>query len=80
MKKKLSLDLGFWFDDVMIWICFAVYNDVIDWSNEPISEFKGLLETRLRYESLENLIDFLAFLVPKLWPKKSKYFRNSLGD
>jgi len=37
MKKKLSLDLGFWFDDVMIWICFAVYNDVIDWSNEPIS-------------------------------------------
>jgi len=30
---------------------------------------KFLLETSLQYESLEPLIDFLAFLVTKLWLK-----------
>jgi len=35
------------------------------------------LETRLFYETLEGLIDFLAFLVQKLWPKKVKKLGKS---
>jgi len=30
------------------------------------------METRLAYESFETLIDFLAFLIQKLWPKINK--------
>jgi len=30
------------------------------------------METRLQSESFETLIDFLAFLVQKLWPKINK--------
>jgi len=37
------------------------------------------LDSRLLYESLELLMDFLAFLVPKLCPKKPKSCKNSLG-
>jgi len=33
---------------------------------------KFTLETRLESESFEPLIDFLAFLVQKLWPKVNK--------
>jgi len=33
---------------------------------------KFSLETRLESESFETLIDFLAFVVQKLWPKLNK--------
>jgi len=29
---------------------------------------RSFLDSRLQYESLEGLMDFLAFLVQKLWP------------
>jgi len=35
--------------------------------------FKFLLETRLESESFEPLIDFLACLVQKFWPKNNKF-------
>jgi len=35
-------------------------------SNEPIVSIKFCLETRISYESLELLIDFLAYLDKKL--------------
>ena len=41
---------------------------LLDGSNS----FKFSLETSLESESLEILIDFLTFLVKKLWPKNSK--------
>jgi len=51
---------------------------------EPIFWLEILLETKLFYESLEGLIGFLAFLVQKLWPNKSKKIReiprNPFGD
>jgi len=34
---------------------------------EPILWLKVYLDSRLKYESLECLIDFVAFLVEKLW-------------
>jgi len=36
---------------------------------EPILWLKVLLDSRLQYEFLEGLMDFLAFLVQKLWQK-----------
>ena len=32
------------------------------------TKFFFILDSRLQYESLEGLMDFLAFLVQKLWP------------
>ena len=43
---------------------------------EPIFWLEILLETRMLYKSLEGLINFLAFLVQMLWPKKSKIIRE----
>jgi len=36
----------------------------------PILWRKVLLDSRVQYESLEGLMDFLAFLVQKLWQNK----------
>jgi len=55
------------------------FDGVIGQSNEPISWLKVLLDSRLQYESLEPLIDFLAFWF-KSYAKKSKYFRNSFRN
>jgi len=45
---------------------------------------KVFLDSKLQYESLEGLIDFLVFLVQKLWQNKQKIIRgiptNSLGN
>jgi len=38
---------------------------------------KYFLETRLSSESLDPLIDFLAYLEPKLWPTNKKLDINS---
>jgi len=44
-------------------------NDVISWESNNASDFVTFLDSRLQYESLEGLMDFLAFLVQKLWAK-----------
>jgi len=38
---------------------------------------KFFLDSRLQYESLEGLMDFLTFLVQKLWQNKQKYLGES---
>jgi len=47
------------------------FDDVFTRSNEPILWLKVFLDSRLEYESLEPLIDFLAFLIQKLCQKKN---------
>ena len=46
---------------------------------ESISSLEVLLDSRLEYESLEGLIDFVVFLVPKLWPKVWKLIGEILA-
>ena len=46
-------------------------------SNEPIVSLKFFVEARLSYESLEPLIDFLAYLDQKLCHKKQKVVKIS---
>jgi len=59
---------------------FCGYSDnLIGRSNEPILWLKVLLDSRLEYESLEPLIDFLAFLVSVML-KNSQYSRNFLRN
>jgi len=44
---------------------------------EPILWLKVLLDSKLQNESLEPLIDFLAFLVPNLQPNFRKLIRET---
>jgi len=45
---------------------------------------KVFLDSKLQYESLQGLMDFLAFLVQMLWQNKKKIIKriptNSLGN
>jgi len=45
-------------------------NDVTSGESNHPSDLvtRGFLDSRLQYEFLEGLTDFLAFLVQKLWP------------
>jgi len=43
---------------------------------EPISWLKIVFVSRLHSKSLEDLMDFLAFLVPKLWQNNRKLIRE----
>jgi len=43
---------------------------------EPISWLKVFFDSRLQYESSEGLLDFLAFLVQKLWQNNWIFFRE----
>jgi len=45
-------------------------------TNHHILWHKDFLDSRLQYESLEGLMDFLAFLVQKLWQNKQKIIRG----
>ena len=71
--------------------CLFIYclhwdNDVTSWGSNHPSDFvtRSFLDSRLQYESLEGLMDFLAFLVQKLWKNKQKIISgiptNSLGN
>jgi len=67
--------------------CLHLDNDIISWESEQSNRFCGskfFLDSRLQYESSEGLMDFLAFLVQKLWQNKQKILRgiptNSLGN
>jgi len=46
---------------------------------EPILCLKVFLDSRLQYESSEGLMDFLAFLVEKLWQNMQKFIREIPG-
>ena len=52
--------------------CLHLDDDVISWESKihQILWLKVFLDSRLQYESLEGLMDFLAFLVQKLWQNK----------
>jgi len=58
--------------------CLHLDNDVISWesNNPPDFVAQSFLDSRLQYESLEGLMDFLAFLVQKLWQNKQKIIRG----
>jgi len=45
-------------------------NDVTSGESNHPSDLvtRTILDSRLQYESFEDLMDFLAFLVQKLWP------------
>ena len=49
-------------------ICLHLDDDVISWELNNPSDFvtQFFFNSRLQYESLEGLMDFLAFLVQKL--------------
>ena len=49
-------------------------------NNEPKLWLKVWLDSRLEYESLEPLKDFLAFLVLKLWPEDPNLMRYMLSN
>jgi len=67
--------LGPWDHD---WDMFLGYfYDTIVRSHAPIFWLEVVLDSRLEYEYLGPLIEFLAFLVQTLCQKYSKYFRNS---
>jgi len=53
-------------------------NDVISWESNNPSDFvtQIFLDSRLQYESVECLMDFLAFLFQKLWQNKQKLIRE----
>ena len=59
-------------------ICLHLGNDVISWESNNPSDFvtQSSLDSRLQYECLEGLMDFLAFLVQKFWPNKQKLIRE----
>jgi len=66
--KKFQDFFGPWPHD---WRMFCEYSyDVNRISNAQILWLKVLLNPGLKYELLEPLIDFLAFLVPKLGQKE----------
>ena len=60
-------------------ICLHLDDDVIPWESNNRADFVAqlFLDSRLQYESLEGLMDFLAFLVQKLWQNKQKLIREA---
>jgi len=50
-------------------ICLHLDDIIIPWKSNNQTNFaaQSFLESRLQYESLEGLMDFLASLVQKLW-------------
>jgi len=55
-------------------ICLHLDNIIIPWESANQADFvaQSFLNPRLQYESLEGLMDVLAFLVQKLWQNKQK--------
>jgi len=71
--RKKFFDFGFWIFSEWRheWSSFGVILAHVAWPRaQPLGQSVSLkfsLETRLESESFESLIDFLAFLVQKLW-------------
>jgi len=56
---------------MFVHICLHLDNDVTSGESNHQSDLMTrsfFLDSRLQYESLKGLMDFLAFLVQKLWP------------
>jgi len=66
----------FWSVQSITIVLKNLYSITIDDYNYPISA-QVFLETKLPSESLGPLIDFLAYLDPKLWLKNQKLGNNS---
>ena len=64
--------------------CLHLDYDVISWESNNPSDFVAESFFGLQYESLEGLMDFLAFLVQTLWQNKQNIIRgiptNSLAN
>jgi len=80
-KNFVRFGLGFSLSDVITGLAFATF-----WPSSPgrgrqdreaFFWIKFVLETRLRSASSEPLIDFLAYLEPKLWHKIQKLVKIS---
>jgi len=87
LKKIFKLQMSFFVDVYRMRGCLCIF--VYIWMTssspgsrpiEPISWLKVFLDSRLQYESLEGLMDFLAFLVQKLWHKNQKFIREIPTD
>jgi len=50
------------------WRCHLLWES----TNRADIVAQSCLDSRLQYESLEGLMNFLAFLVPELWQNKQK--------
>jgi len=59
-------------------ICIHLDNDITSGESNNPSDFvtRSFLDSTLQYKSLEGLMDFLAFLVQKLWQNKQKLIRE----
>ena len=62
----------------------AFFKNVLLWCHHPDNGpnlwFKIWLHSRLEYESLEPLMDFLRYLVPKLGPKDAELLGSCLSN
>ena len=54
-------------------ICLHFDDVIILWEPNSRAYFvaQTFLDSRLQYEYLEGVIDFIMFLVPNLWPKNA---------
>ena len=83
-KKFLAWYLWFFVDAYIMRGCLCIFFNIWMTSSSPGSRtitpimwLKVFLDFRLQYESLEDLMDFLAFLVQPLWNNKQKLFRGN---
>ena len=77
-KKNFQDFFGLWSHE---WRMFCEYSyDVICGSNLRIMWLKVLLDPGVEYKFLEPLIDFLAFLIPKLGQKEPNPLLIISGD
>jgi len=62
--------------------CLHLDDYVILWELNRRADFvaQSFLDSRLQYESLEGLIDFLAFLIQALWLNKQKLISEIPGN
>jgi len=62
--------------------CLHLDDYVVPWELNRRADFvaQSFLDSRLQYESLEGLIDFLAFLIQALWLNKQKLISEIPGN
>jgi len=83
-KKCFGWGLWIFCDWRQKWSGFGVILANVAWSRaQPLSQSVSLkfsLETRLESKSFEPLINFLVFLVQKLWSKTNKLFNYLISQ
>jgi len=60
-----------------ILFAFGWWRHILGVEQPPDFVAESFLDSRLQYESLVGLMDFLAFLVQKLWQDKQKIIGES---